>query len=132
MILRENLPVGAVGGACYISGRMPGTGEPVIDLELEAEARPSFGRVCVTGEIVKEMAALIGWVEYSPADKERVKLLREHIGDLTAERDALRAGILAIYNAAKLADIDLPGFTADVEAKLDALDRTKHPVAVPA
>ena len=130
MILRENLPVGAVGGACFVSGRMPATGERVIDCEVEMEARNPYGRVCITEEIVKEMARMIGWVEYDPTAEQRRTVLRDHIEALTAERDALRAVFITFMDAARLVNIDLPGWTAPVEQALNALDRVTNVEAV--
>lgn len=106
MQLRENVsgfPLGTCGGGDFVTGNPLAPGDRIIDLDLDIESRPAWGRVCLSESTVKLMAQMIGW-EPSEDKKVTKKLAQvQHERDaLLAERDMYRDALTKIIDLREL------------------------------
>jgi len=106
MQLRENVsgfPLGTCGGGDFVTGNPLAPGDRIIDLDLDIESRPAFGRVCLSESTVKLMAQMIGWEP--PEDKKLTKKLSQVIHErdiLLRERDMYRDALSKIIDLREL------------------------------
>jgi hypothetical protein len=80
MQLRDRFPDHAATGACIVTGSSRAD-EPIIDLDVDLEALPMWGRLCVSANGVRLLNTCLGW-NVDPT-------LDDQIAQLTAERDEL-------------------------------------------
>lgn len=106
MQLRENVsgfPLGTCGGGDFVTGNPLAPGDRIIDLDLDIEHRPAWGRVCLSESTVRLMAQMIGW---EPADDKKVtKKLSQAIHErdvLLRERDMYRDALAKIIDLREL------------------------------
>ncbi len=89
MQLRDHYLNDPVGNSCFITGRYEvAEGERIIDLDLDLETKPAYGRVCLSELAVKLLNQQLGWnvePEAKLTDLRREnKQLREHNAQLLA------------------------------------------------
>lgn len=103
MQLRDAYPVDTVGGSCFLTGAYEvSEGERVVDLDLDLETKPAWGRVCLSEGAVRQMAVLLGW-EISPRKAEAISRLRAENGVLRAELAEMRKAVRSVVDGAALA-----------------------------
>jgi hypothetical protein len=89
MRVAKTYPPGTVGGCCFITKRSEiRKNERVIDLEIELDTLPSFGRLCINEGAVRLMAAALD-LQFDD-NPELVTELGEKIAELQHENDELR------------------------------------------
>lgn len=109
MQLRDNLqafPMGACRNGDFMTGDGYLTpGERVVDIDVDIEALPGFGRVMFKESTVRLMAELIGWK--APDEKAAKKLAKVEAerDAVIAERDMLRAALNGIVNVRDLLEV---------------------------
>ena len=91
-------PPGVATGGCFITGRYEvGVNERVLDLEVEIDNLPPFGRLCLCEPILQGMVTEMGWRLVTPElqaehDDLVVELAETH--EQLAELMAAMAGIV--------------------------------------
>jgi hypothetical protein len=91
MQLRDRFPVDTVTGGDFISGSYD-PAEGVIDLDLDVETMPAFGRLCTTPKGVRLLMQQLGWEQPT----ENVVLANAR---LRAENKELRRELTSLYDA---------------------------------
>jgi len=62
MQLRPAYPVDTVTGGCFITGRYElAPGEQIVDLDVDLEALPAWGRLCISELAVRLLMQQLGW-----------------------------------------------------------------------
>lgn len=121
MQLRESYPTDTVGGACFITGRYElDDDEKVIDCDINLDAKPAWGRVCISAEAVRQMGVLLGW-DMSPRKDKQMSKLREAHAIVMVENQELREALRSVIDAAQVGRLlvadDEAAAAAEAEAK---------------
>jgi hypothetical protein len=75
MEVRDAFPAGAVTGADFVTGRYEmAPGDRVVDLQVDLDALPAWGLLCLHESTVTLMMTALGW-EYDPVLAAKVKEL---------------------------------------------------------
>jgi hypothetical protein len=113
MQVRDAFPTDACTGADFITGRYEvEPGERIVDLDVDLDALPAWGRLCVHERTVRLMMTALGW-EYDESVSRRVK---EQAAELTRVRKVnrqMRDALVAVVEAATEAGVLI---SPDVEA----------------
>jgi hypothetical protein len=73
MEVRDAFPAGAVTGADFVTGRYEmAPGDRVVDLQVDLDALPAWGLLCLHESTVTLMMTALGW-EYDPVLAAKVK-----------------------------------------------------------
>lgn len=103
MQVRDRYPVDAVTGGCIITGDYS-TNEPIVDLDLDVEVLPPFGRICISAKGVRLMCRALDW-DIDPDLPEQRDALQAQVDDLEAENRDLRSKLQAIADIFKVSQI---------------------------
>lgn len=103
MQLRDVYPVDTVGGSCLITGNSTVKGA-IVDLDLDVETLPAWGRVCISAEGVRLMIRCLGWELLEPDMAENMDALRSQVDDLEDENRQLRNHLRTIAEALKVSE----------------------------
>lgn len=133
MQLRSVYPVDTATGACLVTHDYDPS-EGVIDLDVDLDTLPTFGKLCLSAKAVRAMADLLG---YSLSSKAAVEALRAERDSVTAELADLRARVQLVYESImNVADrVDYEGgevnpavVVAELETELQAEKASKAAV----
>lgn len=100
MQLRDRLPIDAVTGACIVTYRSSAEG-PFVDLDLDVETLPAYGRICISAEGVELMMTCLGWKR----DHGQVEQSEGQLTALRAENRQLRAALRKLIDVAELVEL---------------------------
>lgn len=103
MQLRDRYPVDTVTGGCIVTGDYSNR-EAIVDLDLDVETLPSFGRICISATGVRLLATCLGW-DMDPTLPELRDALQAQVDDLEAENRALRAHLQTIADALRVSEV---------------------------
>jgi hypothetical protein len=116
MQLRDAFPAGTVTGADFVTGVyeiLPG--QRVVDLDVDLDALPAWGRLCLHESTVKLMMSTLGWaydenlsrkVQQQAAENARLRKINKQM------RDALVAVVEAATEAGVLISPDTEPMSA--------------------
>jgi hypothetical protein len=105
MKVHDAFPAGAVTGADFVTGQYEvGPGERVVNLDVDLDALPAWGLLCVHESTVKLMMTALGW-DYEPAMAAKVKEQRVEIERLRKVNKQMRDALIAVVEAASAAGI---------------------------
>lgn len=120
---RTAYPADTATGACLItrSSRVK-PGETIIDLQMDVESLPSYGRLCIHEHGVRLLNVQLGWQVRDPDEDEQIEQMRATMEELRSELTAARDALRAVFAAAETVGVELPG-----EAHALDLERSELP-----
>jgi hypothetical protein len=99
MQVRDAYPATSAGGCCFVTRNAKlRPGERVVDLDVDIDTLPAFGRLCVSETGVALMADALGFT-LDPRIAAKVKAQRATIRALRAEADGLREALRIVADA---------------------------------
>lgn len=93
---RDAYPVGTATGACLVTGDYAPEPEGIIDLDVDLDALPPFGKLCLSAKAVRLMADALG---YDLTPKVEVQGLRDELAATKGELEDLRARVQLLVDA---------------------------------
>lgn len=102
MQLRDAYPAHAVGGCCLVTGSSKV--EPIVDLDLDLDTLPPFGRICISASGVRLLATCLGW-DIDPTLNDQLDQVRAERDELDEENRTLRAHLATIADALKVSQV---------------------------
>jgi hypothetical protein len=103
MQLRDRYPVDTVTGACLVTGNSTVKGD-IVDLDLDVDTLPAWGRVCISAEGVRLMATCLGW-NVDPTIDDQLSQLRAERDELEEENHQLREKLRTIADALRVSEV---------------------------
>jgi hypothetical protein len=103
MQLRSSFPVDTVTGACLITGSS-GIDEPIVDLDLDVDTLPAWGRVCISANGVRLLNTCLGW-NVDPTVDDQLDQLRAERDELEEENHQLREKLRTIADALRVSEV---------------------------
>lgn len=103
MQLRDRYPADVVTGGCVITGDYS-TDEPIVDLDLDVDTLPAFGRICISAKGVRLLNRCLGW-DVDPDLPEQLDALRAQLDDAERENLALRNHLRTVAEALKVSQV---------------------------
>lgn len=114
MQLRDRFPVDAVGGGDFVSGNSGlEPGERIVDLDVDLDALPMWGRLCVHERTVAMMADLLGLC-VDGAMPARLATANDQLMRLRAVNRKLREALGAVIDVAALIKLNMPEVTEEI------------------
>jgi hypothetical protein len=108
MQLRDRYPVDAVGGGDFVTGNSTiEPGERIVDLDVDLDALPMWGRLCVHERTVRLMADLLGLC-VDGAMPARLATANDELMRLRAVNRRLRDALGAVVEVGALIKINMP------------------------
>ena len=104
MQLRDRYPVDTVTGACLITRRSDV--ETIVDLDLDVDTLPAWGRICISESGVRQLMTCLGWELPEENVLDANAKLRADNRSLRTENTALRTAIRNVLDAATLAGLE--------------------------
>src|SRR5262245_111874 len=101
---RDSYPLDTVTGACLVTGSSDLKHGPIVDLDLDVETLPAWGRVCVSAQGVRLMATCLGW-NVDPTIDDQLDQLRAERDELEEENHQLRKVLSAVTDALRVAEV---------------------------
>lgn len=107
MQVRTAFPLDAVTGGDFVTRRYEvGEGDRVVDLDIDLDGLPAWGRLCLHEQTVQLMMTALGW-EHDPHLAAKVKEQRDDIAKLRKQNRALADAVHAMLTAASALGVDL-------------------------
>jgi len=103
MQLRDRYPDDVVTGGCLITGDYS-TDEPIIDLDIDLDTLPAWGRICISPKGVRLLCRQLDW-DVDPDLPAKVDALQSQVDDLEDENRQLRNHLRTIADALKVSEI---------------------------
>lgn len=103
MQLRDRFPVDTVTGACLVTGSSS-TREPIVDLDLDVDTLPAWGRVCISAAGVRLLNTCLGW-DVDPTLNDQLDQLRAERDELEEENHQLRDKLRVIADALRVSEV---------------------------
>jgi hypothetical protein len=113
MQLRDRYPVDTVTGACLVTRRSDV--EPIVDLDLDVDTLPAWGRICISQTGVRQLMTCLGWELPEENVLAANAKLRDDNRVLRKENTGLRAAIRNVLDAATIAGLDAAASALDVD-----------------
>lgn len=105
MQLRDRFPVDAVTGGDFATGRWEiEPGERVVDLDVDLDALPAWGRLCLHERTVRLMMNTLGW-NYDPEISSKVQKQAAEITRLRKINKQMRDALVSVVEAATEAGV---------------------------
>lgn len=102
-------PYDAVGGGCFITGRYQfDEGERCLDLDVDLDALPPYGRLVLSERAIKGMVVELGWTLLTPELTEHIDTLEAELSELRSQLDELSdamAGMVDVPAVRKALDV---------------------------
>lgn len=107
MQTRPSYPTDTATGACFITGRyeVP-DGEVVIDLDLDVETLPAWGRLCLSQLAVELLMQQLGWERPTENLVDANTRLRDENKVLRVKARQLQNALQNVLDAAQLAGLE--------------------------
>lgn len=104
----DHYPFDSVKGGCFVLGRyeVP-RGEKVLDLDIDMDSLPQFGRLCLSEAAVRCMVVELGWELLTPQLSAHLDSLQSEVDDLRAQLDELSDAMVGM--------VDVPAVRAALE-----------------
>jgi len=101
---RDAYPADTVTGSCFITGDYDPS-EGVVDLDINLDVLPPWGRLCVSPKAVRMLVTTLG-LQWPDADvTARNVELDSEVTKLREENRRMRAAFARIVDASKLAQV---------------------------
>lgn len=91
---RDHYPTDTVTGGCFLTGDYA-TDEGVVDLNVNLDTLPAWGRLCISPKAVRGLVTTLGWELRSEADSK----LKVENKRLKAENDRMHAAVDGVLTA---------------------------------
>ena len=104
MQLRDAFPVDTVTGACLVTGSSDVKHGPFVDLDLDVDTLPAWGRIVISAKGVRLMMTCLGW-EYDPTVFDQVAQLTAERDELEEEVHQLKAHLRTIADALRVSEV---------------------------
>lgn len=105
MQTRDRFPVDAVTGGDFVTGRYQlAPGERVVDLDVDLDALPAWGRLCVHQQTVELMMVALGWTHDENLTAKN-RALQAEVTRLRKVNKQMRNAVLAVIDAANEAGL---------------------------
>lgn len=92
-------PLDAVTGGCFVLSRweVPEGGQ-VLDLDIDVENLPNFGRLCLSEDAVRTMVTALGWKLLTPEVEAEMDATQEVLSDALVQLDELVEAMAGMVN----------------------------------
>lgn len=100
---RDRYPVDVVTGGCLVTGDYSNR-EQIVDLDLDVETLPAWGKICISATGVRLMATCLGWNVDPTIDDQLAQLTAER-DELEEENRELKAHLQTIADALRVSEV---------------------------
>jgi hypothetical protein len=103
MQLRDRYPYDTLTGACLVTGSSA-VGEPIVDLDLDVETLPAWGRLCISAQGVRLLNTCLGW-NVDPTVDDQLDQLRAERDELEEANHQLTEKLRTIADALRVSEV---------------------------
>jgi hypothetical protein len=104
MQLRNAFPLDTVTGACLVTGSSDLKHGPIVDLDLDLETLPAWGRICISAQGVRLLNTCLGW-NVDPTIDDQLDQLRAERDELEEENHQLKEKLRTIADALRVSEV---------------------------